>query len=154
MCNIRVRTPAVRISVNELLIPTIIDGCEICTEASRYRLEWLSKASALNWIKIAALTNDAALASRVSVEVLDAKRGAEILKRAPAPDSVITILAIQGDVARGRIDLQLKPEQEEKLAVYQLQANRWIRIATATLKSGELSASIKTAGTFAILAAR
>ena len=152
--NIRVRTPAVRISVNELLIPTIIDGCEVCNDASRYRLEWLPKAPALQWIRASALTNDASLTSRVSVEVLGAKRGAAILKRTPAPGNVVTMLSIEGDLAGGRINLQLKPEQGEKLAVYQLQANRWIRIATTTLQSGDLSASITTASTIAVLAAR
>jgi hypothetical protein len=152
--NFQVRTPPIRIVVNEFMVPTIIDGCEVCNQASRYRLEWLPKASALKWISVAALTNDASFASRLAVEVLGAKKAAEILKRAPAPDNVLTMLAVQGDMAGGRIELQLKPEQGEKFVVYQLQANRWVHMATMTLKSGDLSASIKTAGTIAVMAAR
>jgi len=77
-----------------------------------------------------------------------------VLKQAPPPGELATILALKGDLGKGKIDLQLKPGQREKLAVFQLQGNRWIELAATSLPSGMLSARIKTAGTLAVIAAR
>jgi hypothetical protein len=152
--NAVLRTLPVRVLIGEQLVPGVLDGCQACVDPSRFQVQWKTATPILSGLVLTALTDDAATATNVTVAVLGANKAEPILKRAPTPAQAVTLIEVDGVIDSARLQLQYaaSPAATERLALYRLEADKWVAVASINPATRDLAARVSSVGTYAIVA--